>query len=156
MILQQILNTASDLGSVHITLVSNQDNGIASYGTGDLIFHSETGGKILNGPKLHFAHMDSAGNSLKMFFSDRRIAVPNGGGRLQPFSANAIEQFGLTVNPVQGSFQQLSISMNLFGHVSKFTMNATGDVYTGSGPSLGHSSAGVWVLAFTGFVPVVK
>ena len=42
--LEDVLTQAKNGSSVHITIVSNQDNGIASYAVGDLIFHPATGG----------------------------------------------------------------------------------------------------------------
>jgi hypothetical protein len=42
-------------------LVSNQDNGIASYAVGGLVFHKATGGLLVNGPPFRPARLESVG-----------------------------------------------------------------------------------------------
>ena len=51
--LDQILAQVSDGDTVNVTMVSNQDNGIASYAVGGLVFHKATGGIIFGGPRFH-------------------------------------------------------------------------------------------------------
>ncbi len=153
--LEKVLTDAKDGGSVNITLVSNQNNGIASYAEGSLIFHSKTGGTVLGGPPLKPAHMESV-CPLKMFFSDRRLSVdppPTGGFGItprQPFNANQTEVLGLSVNTGFGDHKTISVSIKVFGSSLKFNMERLGDLYVGTGPSLSKSSGAVFVLAFTG------
>lgn len=156
MTLQEVLKHAKDTSPVHVTLVSNQANGIASYATGDLSFHNATIGVAPGGPGTRPAHMDSAGTSFAMLFSDRIAAVPDQVGLQQPFSVVAPDQLGISVSLLPGVPTRLHINMTLFGHVSSFTMDPLGDLFVGAGPSLGHSSAGIFVLAFTGVADTVQ
>ena len=155
--LEDVLAQAGNGSSVHVTMVSDQDNGIASYAVGDLIFHPATGGQEFDGPPLVPAHMESAGSSLAMFFSDRKLSIdppppPGGFGHSprQPFSANATEALGMTVSPGFGDHQTIRVSITLFGNTAPFDMERQGNLYVGVGPSLGTSPEGVYILAFTG------
>ena len=153
--LEQVLATAKDGSSVHITLVSNQNNGIASYADGSLIFHPQSGGTEFGGPPLRPAHMESA-SPMKMYFSDRRLSidpVPAGGFAptpRQPFNANATEALSVSVAMTASDHKTINVSIKVFGNTVKFTMDRIGDLYAGVGPSLSQSSGAVFVLAFTG------
>jgi hypothetical protein len=158
--LEDVLNQAKVDGSlVHITIVSNQDNGLASYAVGDLIFHPATGGEVLDragAPRRNPrpAHMESA-TPLRMFFSDRRLDIdppspPLGHDPRQPFSANATEALGVSVAPGFGDHQTIRVSITVFGNSSTFNMERRGNLYVGVGPPLGPSPEAVYVLAFTG------
>lgn len=156
--LEQVLTQARGGSSVGITLVSNQDNGIASYAVGSLIFHPATGGKVFGGPRLRPAHMESdAAHPLVMFFSDRRLSIDPpptpgsfGGGPRQPFSANATEALGVLVAPGLGDHQTVRVSITVFGNSSTFDMERRGNLLVGVGPPLGPSPEAVYILAFTG------
>jgi hypothetical protein len=156
--LDDVLSQAKNGSSVHVTIVSNQDNGIASYGVGDLVFHSATGGQVLGGPLLHPAHMESAaGSPLTLFFSDRKLAIDPapapgsfGGSPRQPFSANATEALGMRVAPGLGIRQVVPVTITVFGNSVKFDMEPRGNVLVGVGPPLGPSPEAVYVLSFTG------
>lgn len=155
MTLEQVLAKAKDGSPVQITLVSNQNNGIASYAEGSLIFHPQTGGTGIPGPPLRPAHMESA-SPAKMYFSDRRLAidpVPVGGFGViprQPFNANATEPLSVAISVGLSDHKTISVSIKVFGNTAKFTMDLLGDLYVGVGPSLSQSSGAVFVLAFTG------
>lgn len=156
--LEAVLAQAKDGSSVHITIVSNQDNGIASYAVGDLIFRPTTGGTKLGGPKLKPAQLkSSASNPLRMFFSDRKLAIDPpppqgsfGGGPRQPFSANATENLGVSVAPGLGTHETVQVSITVFGNKVTFSMERRGNLYVGAGPPLGASPEAIYILAFTG------
>jgi hypothetical protein len=156
--LEDVLTQAKNGSAVHITIVSNQDNGIASYAVGDLIFHPATGGQVVGGPQLRPAHMESA-TPLKMFFSDRMLSIdpPPAPGSFgvsprQPFSANATEALGVSVAPGFGDHQTIRVSITVFGNSVTFDMERRGNLFVGVGPPLGPSPEAVYVLAFTGIV----
>ena len=161
--LEDVLTQAQDGSSVHITIVSNQDNGIASYAVGDLIFHPQTGGQFFDGPPLEPAHMKSAADDpLLMFFSDRKLSIDPppppgtfGNSPRQPFSANATEALGVSVSLGFGDNQTVGVSITVFGNSSHFEMNRQGNLFVGVGPPLGNSPEAVYVLAFTGIIRIV-
>ena len=154
--LEEVLTEAKKGSLVNITIVSNQNNGIASYAEGSLLFHPATPPSIVFGGRLQPASMKST-SPLKMFFSDRRINIDPppvqgsfGVAPRQPFNANDPENLGLTVNPGLDDHQTISISINVFGNSVKFNLERMGDLYVGVGPSLSESSGAVFVLAFIG------
>ncbi len=154
--LDQILAEVGDGDTVNVTLVSNQDNGIASYAVGGLVFHKSTGGVILGGPPLRPGRLASnPGQELQMFFSDRMLNIDPppatgtfGSGPRQPFNANATEKLGVSIS----LFGTHVMELDVFGGKSFVTLSTMGDLLVGLGPSLGHSAAGVFVVAFTGIV----
>lgn len=156
--LEDVLTQGKNGSSVHITIVSNQDDGIASYAVGDLIFHPATGGQVVDGPPLRPAHMESAAaNPLRMFFSNRRLSIDPppapgsfGGSPRQPFSANATEALGLSIALKIGDHDTVRVSITVFGNSAKFDMERRGNLFVGVGPPLGPSPEAVYVLAFTG------
>ena len=157
--LEDVLTQAKNGSSVHITIVSNQDNGIASYAVGDLIFHPATGGPVVVvGHPVQAAHMESAAaNPLTMFFSDRTLSIdPSpaqgqfGGSQRQPFAANQTEPLGVSVSPGFSDHQTIRVRITVFGNTSTFDMKRQGNLFVGVGPQFGGSPEAVYVLAFTG------
>jgi hypothetical protein len=153
--LDQILAQVADGDTVNVTMVSNQDNGIASYAVGGLVFHKATGGIIFGGPPFRPARLESnASQPFAMFFSDRRLSIdppPSPGtfghGPRQPFNANATEKLGMSIS--LGSSVH-AMRLTVFGSTSSVMLSPMGDLLVGLGPSLGHSPAGVFVVAFMG------
>jgi hypothetical protein len=151
--LDQILAQVADGDTVNAVIVSNQDNGIASYAIGGLAFHKATGGVILGGPPFRPARLESS-TPFNMFFSDRMLNIDPppapgtfGGGPRQPFNANATEKLGVSISLGAGAHvMQLAV----FGSKSLVTLSPMGDLLVGLGPSLGHSAPGVFVVAFVG------
>jgi hypothetical protein len=160
--LEQILADATDGSQVGVTVVTNQDNGIASYATGLLIYHPGS----LAGPFFRPARLStSGGQPLSYYFSDRLLDIdpPAPAGSFpntprQPFSANSPDKLGLSIS-----------GFSLTTHVIKFTLhswgNATfsvateprGNVLVGLGPAIGRSSDNaVYTVAFTGLLPRVR
>ena len=144
--LDQMLAGAINGDIVNVAMVSNQDNGIASYAEGGLVFHPATGGVVLGGPRFHPARLEStATEPLEMFFSDRKIPP----GTKQPFNANATEKLGMSISLGAGAHV---MRLEVFGSKSFVTLNPMGDLLVGLGPSLGHSAAGVFVVTFLGIL----
>ena len=150
--LEEILDQVSDLDTVNVTIVSNQDNGIASYAVGRLEFHEATIGAGVG--SVSFARFESfPSEPLAMFFSDRPLSIdppPEPFGPRQPFNANATEKLGVLIRlgPLPSPRMQLAV----FGSKSMVTLSPIGNLLVGLGPSLGHSAGGVFVVAFTGVI----
>jgi hypothetical protein len=151
--LDQILTQVGDGDTVHVAMVSNQDNGIVSYAIGGLVFHQSTGGIILNGPPFRPARLASNGASFAMYFSDRMLQIdppPSPGSfgvsARQPFNANATENLSVTIT--LGAVHVMSLGV--FDSRSAVILTPMGDVLVGAGPSMGHSAASVFVVAFLG------
>lgn len=154
--LDQILAEVSEGDKVGVSIVTNQDNGTATYAVGDLIYHPAS----MIGPFMRPARLSTTGGEpLKYFFSDRMLDIDPppppgnfGNSPRQPFSANSTDKLGV------------SISLHFLGNrVVKFTLhswgNATfsvpteprGNLLVGIGPPIGNASDhAVYVVAFTG------
>lgn len=158
---QVLAAAAAAPGLVIATLVTNQDDGIATYAVGGLAYHppgssSGGGGFGLMRPARLSTTGVADGLGLEHYFSDRRLAIdpPPSDGSFpkfprQPFSANAIDRLGL------------SMSRNLSGPVvAKFTLHAAGNtsftvpleergnLLVGLGPAVGsHSDHAVYVIS---------
>lgn len=148
--LDQILDEAVEGSIVTVALASNQNDGVATYAAGDLVFHAAAGGA--QGPTFRPTRLQSE-QPFTMFFSDRRLdidppAAPGTFGHAprQPFSANAPERLGLSITLQLGTtVMQLAV----FGSKSNVSLKPVGDLLVGLGPSLSKSgAAGVFVLAF--------
>jgi hypothetical protein len=159
--LDQILNEVGNGDKVYITIITNQDNGIASYATGSLIFHPAS----LIGPMFRPARLSTTGGEpLTQYFSDRMLDIdpPSliesfGHSPRQPFSANANDALGV------------SISLGIGPRIIKFTLhswgNATFSVSTesrekllvGIGPPIGNlTDHSVYVVSFTGISQALR
>jgi hypothetical protein len=161
----QVLAEAEQIGSgarVGVAVVTNQDNGIVSYATGDLSYYPAR----LIGPILRSHRLSTTGGApLKYYFSDRMLDIdpPNPPGSFghsprQPFSANATDELGLSVSKGGGLIPGVSGSL-----VAKFTLhswgNATfsvpvegmGNLLVGVGPPIGNATDhALYVISFTG------
>jgi hypothetical protein len=149
--LDQILAEVRDGDTLNVTMVSNQDNGIASYAVGGLVFHTATGG--LHGTPFRPARLESS-QPFQMFFSDRKLNIdpPPAPGTFgvtprQPFDANATEQMDMSISLGTGTHE---MELGVFGSRSAVTLSPIGDLLAGLGPSLGNSAAGAFVLSFNG------
>lgn len=153
--LEQILADIRDGDTVNVTMVSNQDNGIASYAVGGLVFRAATGGVTVGGAPFRPARLASNPNQpFDMFFSDRKLAIDAppapgtfGVGPRQPFNANAPEKLGMSISLGAGAHV---MQLTVFGARSLVTLSPMGNLLVGLGPSLGNSAAGVFVVAFLG------
>jgi hypothetical protein len=83
--LDQILAQAADNDTVGTTIVSNQDNGIASYAVGSL---RVTVGNLEK--RLPTFLVSDPNGPFHMYFSDRTSVA-------QPFNANATENLGVSI-----------------------------------------------------------
>jgi hypothetical protein len=134
--LDQILAQAANNDTVGATIVSNQDNGIASYAVGSL---RVTKGNLEK--RLPTFLVSDPNGPFQMYFSDRTA-----GG--QPFIANETENLGVSIQI--GLTGGHVMELEVFGTKSPVTLSPMGDLLVGLGPSLGDSAAGVFVVAFTG------
>lgn len=153
--IDEVLARLGDKDTVNVTIVSNQDNGIASYAIGGLVFHSATN-FVIGGPPYRPARLESnPGQPFKMFFSDRRLVIDPPPTQdytfqpapTQPFNANETENLGVSIS-LGGSVHVMHLTV--FNSRSVVMLSPMGDLLVGLGPSLGHSAAGVFVVAFTG------
>lgn len=153
--LEQVLDQVNHGDTVTVTMVSNQDNGIASYAVGGLIYHQPTGGVDIGGAPFQPATLRSdPAKPLKMYFSDRKLDIdgPPAVGTFphsprQPFNANATEQLSMVIS-LRPGFQGMHLTV--FGSTSLVTMEPMGDLLVGLGPSLGNSRGGVFIVSFLG------
>ena len=126
--IDQILAQVADGDTVHVVMVSNQDDGIATYTVGGLFYHKATGGFLLGGPPFRPARLQSSDQSLQMFFSDRMLNIdpppPVGGFGVtprQPFNADATEKVGMSISLGSPHVMQLQV----FGSRSLGRVNTT-------------------------------
>jgi hypothetical protein len=153
--LDQILAEARDGALVGVTVVTNQDNGIASYGSGSLIYHPAS----LVGPFFRPARLSTTGGEpLKYYFSDRMLdidppASPGTFGHTprQPFSAKAVDKLGVSVSTVLGS-HAVKFTLHTWGNAT-FTvpMESRGNLLVGIGPPVGNlTNHAIYMVSFIG------
>jgi hypothetical protein len=155
--LDQIVAEARDGALVGITLVTNQDNGIASYATGSLIYYPGS----LVGPLARPTRLSTTGGEpLKYYFSDRMLDIdpPSPPGTLghsprQPFSANAVDQLGVSVSLLLfSSSHTVKFTLPTWGNATfSVPMESRGNLLVGIGPPIGNlTDHAIYVVAFTG------
>jgi len=152
--LDQILAEVGDGDSVGVTIVTNQDNGIASYAVGSLIYHPGS----LTGPFFRPPRLSTTGGEpLNFYFSDRMLdidppASPGGFGHSprQPFSANAIDKLGVSVSLHSGPRVVKFTFHSWDGGTVSVAMESQGNLLVGLGPPLGNSPHAVYLVSFTG------
>jgi hypothetical protein len=160
--LDQILAQVVDRDIVNVTMVSNQDNGLASYAVGGLVFHMETGGVFPDRPGgLSPARLESS-EPFTWFFSNsmRDIDPPSppfGHSPRQPFNADATAKLGVSISlRTDAHVMQLEgVEGGLFpdgASKALVTLSPMENLLVGLGPSLGGSAASVFVVAFLGFI----
>lgn len=148
----QVLAAAgSTPGLVIATLVTNQDDGIATFAEGGLTYHPPGGGGSSGGfGMFRPARLSTTGpdtsEGLLHYFSDRRLNIDpvqaNEFPELrQPFSANATERLGLSMSrvlngPVGAKFTLLSAGQVSF----TVTLEERGHLLVGLGPAVGPGS----------------
>lgn len=158
--LEDILAKAKNGSTVNMTIASNEEDGIASYAAGGLVFTPQTGGELVDGPPLKPAHMRTApGTPMKYHFSDRRRDIdaqagPFGRTPRQPFDADATEP--LTVSVTRMSGPKPAVTLSFFGGTATLEMERQGKLLVGRGPALGQSEGGVYVISFTGISDPVR
>jgi hypothetical protein len=140
--LDQILADTADGGSVNVTIVSNEDDGVASYAVGDLVFRKGN----LEERRPGFLERDPVAPFFSMFFSDRAANIPPPGSGLQRFRADETEQLGVSIQ--LGTTGTHVMQLTVFGTTSPVTLSPMGDLLVGLGPSLSRSAAGVFVVSF--------
>ena len=141
--LDQILRQSADNASVNVTIVSNEDDAVASYAVGSLVIHK---GNLEN----RLPTFLESSPDLDMYFSDRRLDIdpdqPFDPIARQPFDANATEKLGVSIQVgLTGKYEML---LAVFGTKSPVTLSPMGDLLVGLGPSLSNSAAGVFVVSF--------
>jgi hypothetical protein len=148
----------SEIGDrfVYVTLVTNQDNGIVSYGVGSLRLQRGEGPDP-SGTIGHPSKLES--NSLDVFFSNRTRDIDNGSRPpRQQFDADQREPAGISLNvgPLvrlagAPASTERTMQYSIFGTRSPVKLNPMGDLLVGLGPSMGDSSSAAFIIAFTGF-----
>ncbi|OBG84702.1 hypothetical protein A5733_00425 [Mycobacterium sp. NS-7484] len=153
--LNQILEEVGDGSRVGITLVTNQDSGIASYATGEATYHP---GSFV-GPIFRPARLStSGGEPLKYYFSDRTLDIdpPAGEGGFghtprQPFSANAVDKLGFSISLLLAP-RVIKFTLHSWGNATfSVSMEERGTLLIGQGPAIGNQSEhALYVVGFTG------
>jgi hypothetical protein len=153
--LDQILSEVSEGDTVGITLVTNQDNGIASYATGSLTYHPAS----FTGPFFRPARLSTTGGEpLKYYFSDRMLDIdppdpPGGFGHSprQPFSANATDKLGVSVSSGLGP-RIIKFTLHSWDNATfSVSLESRGNLLVGVGPPIGNGTDhAVYVVSFNG------
>jgi hypothetical protein len=159
----EILAEARGVGSgakVGVTIVTNQDNGIVSYATGELSYFSGLLVGFIQRPE----RLSSSGSEgLQYSFSDRMLDIdpPSPAGSFghsprQPFSANATDRVGVSVSrgglvPGVGA-PVVKFTLHSWGNATfSVVMESKGNLLVGTGPPVGAlTDHAVYVVAFTG------
>jgi len=163
----QLLKELRELGdraTVHVTLVTNQDNQIVSYATGSLVYHHHH--LQAEGLPLDVETLASDPNEpLRYLFSDRLLDIdppplPGSFGHTprQPFSANAADKLGMSfagiisirTNPVT-----IQLTLLSWGNAT-FTVELApiGNLLYGTGEAVGTlTNSAAYVVSFDGPFP---
>jgi hypothetical protein len=148
--LDQIIAEARDGYKFGVTIVTNQNNGIASYAVGSLIYHAGA----LSGPFFRPARLSTTGGvPLDFYFSDR---VDSFGEPPQPqrFSAKAdrIDKLGVSISLHSGPRVVRFTFHSWGGATVGVAVESMGNLLVGLGPPLGDSPHAVYLIAFTGLI----
>ena len=156
--LEQILSQIGERDQVGVTIVTNQDNGIASYATGSLIYHAFS----LIGPFGRAARLStSGGDGLKFYFSDRMLDIdppgdPGGFGHphRQPFSANSIDKLGVSISLLPSNTKVVKFTLLSWGNATfSISMEKRENLLIGTGPAIGNlTDNAVYLMSFSGII----
>jgi hypothetical protein len=156
--LQQIFAEAKTGATGTVTIVTNQDDGSASYAVGKLVYH---GGSVdfKTGFSPRSRLSTTGGEPLDWYFSDRKLNLDKPipgmlGESRQPFSANALEKLGVSIsdNPF-GPFVMKLTFVTWGNGTSSIPMEPKGKLLVGVGPPLSNTDHAVYVVSFGAFVP---
>jgi len=159
---QDALKSAANGGLIKVTIVSNQDNGIVSYITGNLNYLASFEGSnvpCLTAPSLNAANLNQG--YLGALFSDRFVPVKTPPGSLspnptQPFDYGQSDAMGITIKEINGV---IIATFDLIKWKTQFTVNLKeqeqqkGTLLYGNGNAVGNknnSYSALYVIAFTG------
>lgn len=158
--LNQIFAEAADKAEVGVTIVTNQDDGIASYAFGNLTHHARIANFNADNPFIRPARLSTTGGEPLLYsFSDRRIDIdpplpPGSFGRSprQPFSANATDKLGVSIAHNAFGPPAVKFTLHSWGNVTfSVSMEQRGNLLVGVGPAIGgQTDHAVYVMAFTG------
>jgi hypothetical protein len=142
-----------------VTVVSNEDDGIASYATGSLKL---TKGRVFLDPLHHSQDALSSinGEDPILLFSDR-LADLGGQGfdktQLQRFDVNRPENLHLEITPGFGGSGHATVRLRVIAwtnHNFSFTVLPFSDLLVGIGPALsGNSPNAVYTFSFNRLPP---
>lgn len=154
--LEQILSQVGEGNQVGVTIVTNQDNGIASYATGSLTYHAFS----LIGPFGRPARLSTTGGEpLKFYFSDRMLDIdpPSPQGSFghfprQPFSANSVDKLGVSISLLLSNPRVVKFTLHSWGNATfSISMEKRGSLLVGTGPAIGNqTNHAVYLMAFHG------
>ena len=165
----QILKELRELGdraTVHVTLVTNQDNQIVSYATGNLVYHHHQ--IHVEGLLLDVETLASDPNEpLRYLFSDRMLDIdppppPGSFGHTprQPFSANAADKLGMSfagIISIRNNPVTIHLTLLSWGNAT-FTVELAplGNLLYGTGEAVGTlTDSAVYVVSFDGPFPPI-
>lgn len=148
--LEQIMAEVWEGAKVGITITTNQDDCIASYATGQLMYHPGS----LIGPLFRPARLSTTGvDPLKYYFSDRMLDIdPPGSSQYslrQPFSANAIDKLGVSILLGIGP-RVVKFTLHNWGNATfSISMESKGNLLVGLGAPIGNkTNNAVYVVSF--------
>ncbi|MCU0450833.1 MAG: hypothetical protein MUC97_13495 [Bernardetiaceae bacterium] len=156
--LDQALAEVKVGGQVMVTIVTNQDNGITSYATGALIYHASS----MTGPHWRSARLSTTGGSpAKYYFSDRMLDIdpPSPPGTFghsprQPFSANAIDNLGISISLFNLNLIVVKFTLHSWGNATfNVSMEKRGSLLIGTGAPIGNlSDHATYLMSFHGVI----
>ena len=149
--LDQMLE-GSEGSTFGVTVVSNEDDGIVSYGQGRLQLFKGVASPVA--PRITRDTLRTVGGvdgeGLILLFSDRPVAGSN--NPKQPFDANQTEGLAFTITPGWTSGLPATIDMRFVtwgNHHFRLTTTAMSDLLVGIGPALsGKSPNSVFTFSF--------
>lgn len=138
--------------SVGVVVVTNQDNGIASYANGQLSYRPPPAQPDAVGAERL---VSVEAYPLQYLFSDRKHPPPSAGSE-QPFSVNAPDRLGLSVvvRLSEPDAPAARFTLLSWGNIHfDVPMQPLGNMLVGIGPPIGGSTDhAVYVVSFTGVV----
>jgi hypothetical protein len=146
--LQEVLADAGANDQVSVTVVTLQDDGLASYASGFLLFQPGSGSDTLGG--THRApHLTTAGtNGLDLYRSDQIDFMPGSSddsptfvGKPQPFSVR--QKVGMDISISAGV-----VTVLLVNNKTTITMESRGNFIVGIGQFV--APGAIWAISFNG------
>jgi hypothetical protein len=138
---------------VGVTIVSNEDDGLASYASGTMEFIKGAPIDIRTGAHGKPDRLTTVSNGVEMMLSDRVAILNPPAAGPQRFNAKAAERLAIEIHPgAPGGGGKAKIGLNVVAWSNKkfiFDALAMSDMLVGVGPTLSNKSANaVYAVSF--------
>lgn len=136
---------------IGVTIVSNEDDGLASFANGTMEFIKGAPFNIRTGAHAEPDRLETVSNEVEMSFSDRVAVGP--GGKPQRFNVQSVERLAIEIQArSSGGASKARIGINVIGWSTEkffFDAEAMSDLLIGVGPTLSPKSANaVYTVSF--------